>query len=282
MTVPPPAVLFDTLVVAATLLLVAAATGYRSGRRRLGRESASIGFGVLAFVFAILAVGYATGGRTDWLFLVTMTTAGALLSAHAVRLIVTGWDRTDQLVTMAAVMLVVALPFELVPALRVFLQEGLARQLLAVTESLGYQATLRPTADGHLASLALDNGAHIHVARECTGIEGVALFTGVLAGVRTTWRRRLAGFGFMLGAVYLVNMLRMVFVVAALSGNWFGPLLTDGNTVQMTYYVAEVGIGQSFVVLASVAGYLWVSRWIPDGIDFATDLLDTVETPRLP
>jgi archaeosortase A (PGF-CTERM-specific) len=282
MMVPPLDVLLDTLVVGAALSMVLALVGYRTGRQRLGREGAIVGFGLLAVVLTVLSVRYTTVNRTDWLFLVTTTAGGALLSAHAIRLVMGGWDRTGQLVTMTAVMLVIALPFELAPVLRVFVQEQLARQVLAVAEPLGYDVAIQPAGDGQMTRLVTDSDAHIRIARECSGIEGVALFGGILAGVRTTLRRRLAGVAFMLGAVYVVNMLRMLFVVAALSGNWFGPLLTDGNTVQMTYYVAEVGIGQSFVVFASVAGYLWVSRWIPDGLDFATDLLDTVETPRLP
>lgn len=280
MTLPPSNLLLDALLVAGALALVLATAGYRLGRDRLADESAVVGFGLLAVVLGVLAVGYATGDRTDWLFLVAVTTIGAALGVHAVRLVMTGWDRKSQLVTMAAAMLVIALPFELAPALRVFVQEELARQVVTIGALLGYQLGLEPTAEGAMIRLTFENGAYYEIARECTGIEGIALFGGILLGVRTTWRRRLAGFAFMLAAVYTVNMLRMLFVVAALSGNWFGPLLTDGNTIQMTYYVAEVGIGQSFVVLASVAGYLWVSRWIPDGIAFATDLLDTVDLSR--
>lgn len=269
----------DGLLVTSCLLFVVAAVGYRRGNDRLGREGAITGFGVLAVVLGVLAIEYATGTRTDRLFLVTVTSLGAGLSLHAIRLVMAEWDRRRQLTTMTAGVLVLVLPFELAPASRVLIQEELARQLVTIAGAVGYRPELVSTTQGHLTRLAFENGGYYEISRECTGIDGIALFGGILLGVRTTWRRRLAGFAFMISAVYLVNMLRMVFVVAAISGDWFGPLLTSGDTVQMTYYVAEVAIGQSVVVLASVLGYLWVSRWIPDGIDFATALLDTLNGP---
>lgn len=273
--------LLDALLVTATVSLVVATAGYRLGHERVGNEGATVGFGVLAVVFGVLAVGYATSGRTDWLLLVSVATAGATLSGHAVWLVMRGWSRNRQLVTMAAAMLVIALPFEFAPALRVAVQEQLARQVVTIATTLGYQPGLEETTQGAATRLTFENGAYYQISRECTGIEGIALFGGILVGVRTTLRRRLAGVVFMLVAVYVVNMIRMLFVVAALSGNWFGPLVADVDTLQMTYYIAEVAIGQSFVVVASVVGYLWVSQWIPDGIEFASELLDTIQIPRL-
>jgi archaeosortase A (PGF-CTERM-specific) len=267
----------DALLGLCCLSLVVAVVGYRRGYDRLGREGAIVGFGLLAVVFGIFTISYATSNRTDRLFLVTVTALGAGLSVHAIGLVVRDWGRRRQLTTMAAGVLVLALPFEFAPGLRLLIQEELARQLVTIASTLGYQPDLVSTAGGHMARLSFENGGYYQISRECTGIDGIALFGGILLGVKTTWRRRLAGFAFMLTAVYVVNMLRMVFVVAAISGDWFGPLLTNGDTIQMTYYVAEVAIGQSVVVAASVLGYLWVSRWIPDGLDFATALLDTLD-----
>jgi archaeosortase A (PGF-CTERM-specific) len=263
------------LFVGSGLSLVCAALGYRLSRERAARVSAIGGYALLSVVFAVLTLGYVTSSRSDRLLLLAVTLAAVLVSLQAIRLTSQGWSRDDQLATTIAAVLVIILPFELIPELRFLVQETIAVQLVWIVNLLGYEPTLEAMADGQLTRLTFDNDGFYYIARECTGIDGVALFGGILVGVRTTLRRKLAGAAFMLVAVYVVNMLRMVFVVAAISGDWFGPLLTDGNTVQMTYLVAEVAIGQSVVVLASVAGYLWVSTWIPDGIAFATDFMET-------
>lgn len=263
------------LFVGSSLSLVCAALGYRLEREWVARVSATGGYVLLSAVFTVLILGYATSSRSDRLLLLAVTLAAVLVSLQAIRLTNQGWSRADQLATTIAAVLVIILPFELIPELRLLVQETIAVQLVWIVNLLGYEPTLEAMADGQLTRLTFDNGGFYYITRECTGIDGVALFGGILVGVRTTLRRKLAGAAFMLVAVYVINMLRMVFVVAAMSGDWFGPLLTGGNTVQMTYLVAEVAIGQSVVVFASVAGYLWVSTWIPDGIAFATDFIET-------
>lgn len=267
----------NAVLLGSLLWLSLGTLGYHLGRERLGRVGSILGFGLLAVLLAVLTGTYATGGRSDRLVILLVVAGGLGVTLQAIRLTVAGWPRRDQLATITATILLVVLPFELYPQLQTILQETLTAQLLTISDGLGHQPTLEPTADGQLTRLAFENGGHIRITRQCTGIDGVALFTGLLAGMRTTRVRKLAGFVFMLVAVYVVNMFKMVFVVASVSGDWFGPLLTGGNTVQTTYYVAEVAIGQPLVVFASVAGYLWVSRLIPDGIDFAVALLDTFD-----
>jgi archaeosortase A (PGF-CTERM-specific) len=172
----------DVLLVTSCLSLLAGAVAYRRENERLGRNGAIVGFGLLAVVLTVLTIEYATGNRADRLFLVIVTSLGAGLSAHAIRLVMSDWNRRRQLTTMTAGVLVLAVPFELFPALRILIQEGLARQIVGVSEMLGYQPMLVPTTEGNLARLRFANGGYYEISRECTGIDGIALFGGILLG----------------------------------------------------------------------------------------------------
>lgn len=269
----------SALLVPSAALLIAGALSLRIDRDRVGRVTAAAGFGLLSAAFLTLSLGYVTSG-VGQLFLLAVSTGGLVFALHAIRLSVNGWDRCGQLATTAAAMLVIGLPFELYPHLQVVIQEVLTAHLLAVSNVIGYEPALESTAAGQDILLLFGNGGYLEVTRACTGIEAVALFGGIIVGARTTGLRKIGGFGFMLAAVYAVNMVRMVFLVAAMSGDWFGPLLTSTGTLETTYYVAEVGIGQPFVVLMSVFGLFLLSRWIPDVLAFPNGVLDTLVPAR--
>jgi archaeosortase A (PGF-CTERM-specific) len=262
------------LLVASGVLLAAGAAAYRVERSDTARWSATGGFLLLGTLMTVFLAGYATSSRGDRLFLVTVSGAGTFVAFHGAGLVFRRWERDAQLTTTVAAVLLIVLPFELFPGLVVAVQESLAHQVVFMLEAVGYQPALEYH-EGIRSRIRFENGGHYYVARECTGIEGVALFGGILVGARANWRQKLEGIIFMLVAVYVVNILRLIFVGAAMGGDWFGPLLTDEETVQMTYYVAEVAIGQTAVIVASIAGFLFVSRWIPDLTDFADDLLSS-------
>ena len=265
----------ELLLVVTAGLLAIGTLGYHRDHLGFGRWGAMSGFALLGCLLVVLTIMYATSSRADRHFLMLVAGVGAVLSFHAVHLQFVRWDRAGQLTTMVTAIVLLLLPFELFPALQLAIQEFLAAALVVALDNLGYHAALEER-DGAMMQLRFENDGFYYIARECTGIDGVAFFGGIVLGARTTWPRKLAGLAFVVFAVVLVNSLRLVFVGSAMAGNWFGPHLTSENTVQMTYYVAEVGIGQTAVVLASVAGFLLVARWIPDLQDFAMALLDTL------
>jgi len=270
--------ILDLLLVCSCLLLLVATLSYRADRDDrdgVARLAGVTGFVAMSALLSILTVGYAMSSRPDSTFLTLVSGVGAVIAFQGIKLVATGWDRDAQLTTTVGTIVLIILPFELFPSLVVGLQELLAGQALYALNAVGYQATLEMTAGNTLSQLRFENGGYYYVARECTGIDGVALFGGIILGARATWRQRAAGLAFMLVAVYVVNIVRLIFVGAAIGGDWFGPLLTDEGTIQMSYFVAEVAIGQTTVVVASIVGILVVNRWIPDLTAFASDLIST-------
>jgi archaeosortase A (PGF-CTERM-specific) len=257
--------------------MVLGAAGYRYRRQLLARVASTAGFGLFAMGLLVGATRYALTSRSYRVVAVPIAIVGIVFCVHAVRLVYHEWTRTGQLVTVVAVFLLLVLPFELYPQLHVLAQERYASQTVTALGLLGVQAAAELTPAGHRIVVRLENGSFVTVVRECNGIYAGALFSAVVAGSRTTALRKAGGIAFALGAVFLVNQLRMAFVATAMARDWFGPILTDENTLEATYYVAELWIGQPLVVVATVAGFLLVDRWIPDVLDFFRDLVSSID-----
>lgn len=268
----------DVGLVVGCLLLVGASLGYSRGAETYARPSALLGFGVLAVVLVGLTGNYFQ--RPDRHIMPFVALTGVLLCLQAMWLVTHRWNRTHQLVTTTTVVLVLLVPFEVAPLLLERIQELLAGQVATIMGWLGYQVAIESSSAGAMTRLTFENNGYYNIARECTGVDGFALLAGLLVGARTTGRLKLAAIGFTFVAVYVVNMIRMVFVGSAIAGDWFGPLVTSGDTVQMTYYIAELGIGLTFVVLATIAFFLYMSRFIPDLREFVDELVETILDPR--
>jgi archaeosortase A (PGF-CTERM-specific) len=262
-----------------TVSLILGAGGYWDGRDLLGRAATASGLCVFAIAVAIGASQYALNDRAYRVIAVPVSVLTILLCIRGVQLVYSGWARSRQLAVIVATFLLLVLPFELYPELHVLAQEWYARRTVTALGQLGARSTVGLAPGGHSTVVLLDNGFRLTIVRECNGIYAGALFTAIVVGARASVRRKLGGIAFALGAVFLVNQFRMIFVGLAIANDWFGPLLTDGNTVQMSYYVAELGVGQTLVVVAIVIGFLVLDRWIPDILDFFTELLSVNNPP---
>lgn len=270
----------EGLLLASTVSFCISYAGYRLERPDLGRGGAIVGFVALFFLFAALAVTYVLDRRWDLIHYFLAAVGGVAFCVRSVSLLLDRWTRSKQLVTMCTAMVVVLLPFQLAPTAMASFQEAWAVHLVGLFERLGFQPSLGTSPNGELTRITFDNSAFIYIVRECTGIDAVALFGGIIAAARTSLARKLGAAAFLVGAVYAVNLTRLLFVGSAIAGNWFGPYLTDGNTVMASYYVAEVFFGQVLVVAASVGGVLLVGRWIPDAVAFAGEVLGVVDRQR--
>jgi archaeosortase A (PGF-CTERM-specific) len=258
------------LLAGGTLSLVVGVGGYRAGNELFGRVATAAGF--CSFAAALLVGGgqYAVSGRSFRIYAVPLSVLAASFCLHGVELVRRRWHRTEQLATVVAVVLVLVLPFELHSALHVVAQEWLATQTVAILDLFGTAATIGPTAEGNRTLIRLGNGFQLKIVRECNGIYAGALFSAVGVGARATPWRKVAGVVFALSAVFVINLSRIVFVALAVANDWFGQALTGASAPQVSYYVAELLIGQSVIVASIVAGFLFVGRWIPDVLAFPT------------
>lgn len=252
------------------ILLGLATTSFSKGFSGIGRWMAIIGLGLLTLQFLSLAIDYAASTRGDRHFLTLVTTTGAIVSLLSTRLFYKRWFRMPELAGTLTAFTGVILIFNLIPDLHVFVQEQLANFMAyTLNEVLGYQASLE-NYQGGLVKLVFPNDGHCIVSRECNGMDGIAVFGALVLGAGISIRQKLKGLAFVIAMVMAINIGRMMFVTSAMAGNWFGPLLTNGQTLKTTYYIAEVGIGQTLVLLASVWGFWVINKWFTDfPIDFA-------------
>jgi archaeosortase A (PGF-CTERM-specific) len=269
------------LMVGGTAAMLLGTGGYRYDRDLLGRVGTAGGFGVFALALFMGGSQYALGSRSFRPVGIPIAVIGVVLCGHGIRLVKRRWARSEQLATVMAVFLLLVLPFELYPALHVLAQEWFASRTVEALTLLGAQPTVELTGEGYRTVVRMENGSFLNVVRECNGVYAGALFTALVVGARTTVWRKVGGIGFALVAVVLVNQARLVFVGLAMANDWFGPFLTDTGTLQMTYYVAEFGVGQPLIVAATVAGFLIVDRWIPDILGFLRALVTSVNQPPL-
>lgn len=250
-----------------------ASVQYQFGQKYLGRVSGFVGFLLLCLMWTLYGVGYILQSLTAT-FLLLVSVGGFLVCAHAARLTYTEWDRTMQLINITTLVLALSVPFQIFPDLELSLQEYFTLQTVSILEFFGYQPWISQY-DGAMIQINFDNGGHLIVAPECVGVGAVALFAGLVLGVDTSLSKKLGGFLLVVSTVYVLNTLRMIFVGKAMGANWFGRHLDTADPLQMNYYIAEVLIGQTFVIIASLIGLYFLSKWIPDLSDFLAEFIDT-------
>jgi archaeosortase A (PGF-CTERM-specific) len=85
------------------------------------------------------------------------------------------------------------------------------------------------------------HGHQVNIILACTAIESIAIFIGLIFCVRASAKRTLVAFTASVPVIYLLNLVRNVFVVVATGYDWFGE-----HTFRIAYPV-----------------------WVPDGFDIA-------------
>ncbi len=107
------------------------------------------------------------------------------------------------------------------------------------------------------------NGRYVKIILACTGIESMALFAGATLGVKADFRRRLKAFMVSVPVIYILNLLRNVFVVVAYGNEWFG---------ENSFYIAHHVICKILATIALVLISLGVFRFLPELADLIYNL----------
>jgi archaeosortase A (PGF-CTERM-specific) len=188
-----------------------------------------------------------------------------------------------------AVMGVLYLPFQMLPAAQGFLIEVVARQSHAVMSVLGFGAIALVESESKTGAVLTNTFANdvagvrnTHVVLACTGIESMAMFGGLIAAVRAPLRRKVAGFTVAIASIWLLNIARNVFIALANAYQWFaiawleGPVMTAfglSDPTRVSFFVADRVISQGLAVFALI-GVAWlVARWVPELLDLLEELL---------
>ena len=107
-------------------------------------------------------------------------------------------------------------PFDKIEILNTFLISVAANQVVYILHLFNMPAQL---VDWNQIEL---NGAHVEIILACTAIESIAIFMGLIFCVRASAKRTLIAFAASVPVIYLLNLVRNVFVVVATGYDWFG------------------------------------------------------------
>ena len=111
----------------------------------------------------------------------------------------------------------------------------------------------------------------ITIILACTAIQGMVIFIGLIFGVKAPIRRKLKAFFVSVPVIYVVNILRDVFVSAAYFEHWFGPPLDS-------FFIAHSVIARVFALFALIAIAYAVFKILPEALDFVEDFIAAVKS----
>jgi archaeosortase A (PGF-CTERM-specific) len=104
----------------------------------------------------------------------------------------------------------------------------------------------------------------IEIILACTAIQSMVLFAGLALGVNAPRERKLKAFLVSVPAIYVLNIIRNVFVAAAYFELWFGPPL-------QSFYIAHGILARIFVMVSLVAVAYAVFIILPEALDLIED-----------
>ncbi len=147
-------------------------------------------------------------------------------------------------------------PFAEMSLLKDFLIDTVTFQTVWGLNLLGVPAT-------QIGSDISLNGYTIDIILACTGIESMALFTGVAFAVDAPPMRRFKAFMVSVPLIYVLNIIRNMFIMVAYGYQWFG---------EHSFYIAHHGLAKmgSTIALFLIAYIIFLI--LPEVVDMIADL----------
>ncbi len=121
----------------------------------------------------------------------------------------------------------------------------------------------------HSEDIIRYNEKYVQIILACTGIESMALFTGITISTHAEIRRKLMAFLISVPVIYILNLLRNVFIISAYGGEWFG-------SADYSFYIAHHLISKILATLALIAISVGVFRLLPEFADMIFSIKDEV------
>ena len=172
----------------------------------------------------------------------------------------------------AAVAFLLYAPFAYIPPLGNWLIGVVTAQVVFLVNAASGGATFL---DWNLIGR---NGFKIEIILACTGIQSMAIMLGVAGAIPTTARQKTLAFLLVVPVIYILNLLRNVFVILAYTGQWFPYLpeiASNGEWGYESFFWAHnvLAEGGALIALVAIAYGLFVI--IPDLGRWAGELYDT-------
>ncbi|RLG29962.1 archaeosortase A [Methanosarcinales archaeon] len=256
----------EVLCVALALLIVASALPGRYRRYRFLIGAA--GWFFFAMHWALQPVHYIEINDYINVVLVLAVAVFCLIIAHAMLRNYMHYEDVENtlltITTAAALGGLFYYPFAEIELLNTFLISASANQVVYILHLFNIPAELIGWNQIEL------NGHHVRIILACTAIESIAIFIGLIFCVRASAKRTLIAFTASIPVIYLLNLVRNVFVVVATGYDWFGEhtfRIADHVWVLDSFdiahnYIAKLGSGIALFVIAYV-----VMQSLPELLD---------------
>jgi len=233
---------------------------------------------------------------------------------YVAKLLYDGRDTLFVLSRAVAVMGLVYLPFETIPAITVgslalpaprqFLIEFVTMLTGEIITFFGYSPALIESPEGYMATYQwiLDDGHryNVSIVLACTGLGSIAIFAGLIAAVRAPLNRKLRGLAVAASIIFVLNVLRTAFI-SIVSGNqlmqWFPEavlfMFGETNAYRVSFLISDRIISQFGAVIALIVVTYLVARQLPELLTVLEDILyiltgeehdlqDALDLPREP
>lgn len=195
------------------------------------------------------------------------------LSLYAAYLVLTDRPTLVRLSRAVAVMGIIYLPFQTVPALTEAAITITAESTYALITLLGY--TPEFVTDPYPSAVVFVHGGHTittNILLACSGIGSIAIVSGLIAATTAPIRRRLTGIALVVPLIYILNVARVSFIAIAFGNQWFQwtrPLVTLlysplRSEPRISYLFADKILSQSLSVVALVLITLGLLRILPE------------------
>jgi len=180
-----------------------------------------------------------------------------------------GDPRVMQLSRAAAVAFLIYAPFEYIPWLGNWLIGLVVEQVVWIINLLQYPVTL---ADWNIISR---NTFRVEIILGCTGIQSIAIMLGVAAAVPTTLRQKILAFMIIAPTIYVLNLVRNVFVIIAYTEQWFPyfpDIASNGEIGYESFFWAHNVIAEMLALVCLILIAYGLFSIIPKLGKFADDL----------
>ncbi|MEZ3115630.1 archaeosortase A [Halobaculum sp. MBLA0147] len=267
----------------------------RGGRRELARRLAAaawVGFGgfwlVLFPHFAFTQKSYVEG---------VLSAVAVPACVYVGYLLWQGRDSLFVLSRAVAVMGLVYLPFETIPAItllgldlpapRRVLIEVVAAQTGAAMGWLGYHPELLRGPEGYWSTyqFVTDGGHQLRftVLLACTGLGSMAIFVGLAAAVRAPLRRKLTAVAIAVPIIWALNIVRTTFIGIAFGKQYLHVfpdvvllLFGASDPYKVSFFLSDRVISQVLAVVALIGVTYLVVRRLPELLTVIEDVLYVV------
>jgi archaeosortase A len=149
-------------------------------------------------------------------------------------------DITSMLTSASALGALVYFPFANFPALNTWIIGGVASQVTWILQYFKIPAYMKAW------NMITLNGYTVEIILACTAIESIALFIGLICAVRAPLNRLVTAFIVSVPVIYVLNLIRDIFVVVAYGEQWFG---ADSFVIAHNY-IAKAGSGIALFIIS--------------------------------